>query len=174
MLETHPFGNFIPSNIKYLLLGSFIAKTTNSDPQYDWFYCSIRNQFWPIIEQVYNINLPNKASKIELFTKLEIGIADIIYQCERKNSNSSDTNLVSIVYNPELRNILSSNKIRIIFFSSKYVENLYRKIFKDFIQEFTNIKLICLPSPSPRYALLSKEAKIARYRNLLPKIQTCG
>lgn len=111
MRLTHSFENFIPANIKYLLLGSFTANSLGVDPKYDWFYGSKRNQFWTIIEQVYNISLPDKDSRIKLFTKLSIGIADIIYQCERSKGNSLDNNLINIVYNPELENILSSNKI---------------------------------------------------------------
>jgi len=170
MIETHPFGNFIPSNIKYLLLGSFTAKSVDSDTEYDWFYASKRNQFWPIIEKVYNIDLHNKSSKVKLYENLSIGIADIIYQCERRNGSSLDNNLVNIVYNPELERILQC-KLKSIFFTSRFVEKLYRKAFKKLIEEFTTVELITLPSPSPRYAAMSKEEKISKYKELLPELK---
>ncbi len=170
MIETHPLGNFIPKNIKYLLLGSFTARGMDNDPAYDWYYGSKRNQLWRIIEQVYNVELLNKKSKIDLFTKLGIGVADIIYQCERRDDNSLDANLINIVYNPKLENILNANKIQKIFFSSRYVEKLFKKYFKSLVLKHTEIELITLPSPSPRYALMTKEEKIKKYREVLPQL----
>ena len=84
MIETHAFGNFIPLNAKYLILGSFTGRqavkgNSATDDSYDWFYATKRNQFWPILEEVYGIELRNKLSRQELFTKLGIAMADIIY-----------------------------------------------------------------------------------------------
>ena len=170
MIEIHPFGNFIPLKIKYLILGSFTAKSVQSDPDYDWFYSSKRNQFWPIIEKVYNIDLHNKSSKVKLFETLFVGIADIIYQCERRHGSSLDNNLVNIVYNPKLERILQS-KLKSIFFTSRFVEKLYRKAFKKLIEEFATVELVTLPSPSPRYAAMSIEEKINKYKELLPELK---
>lgn len=78
MHEIHPFPDFVPPGIRYLILGSFIAKDGLTNPKYDWYYSNGRNQFWKIIEQVYDVALPDKASKQELFTRLKIGIADLI------------------------------------------------------------------------------------------------
>jgi len=36
--------------------------------------------------------------------------------------------------------------------------------------QYQNIELITLPSPSPRYASMSKQEKVARYTELLPKL----
>jgi hypothetical protein len=60
MIETHAFGNFIPLDAKYLILGSFtgkeaMRKNPASDNSYDWFYGTKRNQFWSILESVYKI-----------------------------------------------------------------------------------------------------------------------
>jgi TDG/mug DNA glycosylase family protein len=170
MIETHPFGNFIPENIKYLLLGSFTSNQLIKDITYDWFYGTKRNQFWPIISRVYDLTLETKESRVSLFSKLGIGIADIIYKCERRDGNSLDVNLINIIYNPELENILKNGHVKTIFFSSRYVENLYKKVFKKLISELPNIELVTLPSPSPRYAAMTKEKKIERYRELLPEL----
>jgi len=50
MIEVHPFGDFVPRNTQYLLLGSF---TTKPSDDYPWFYANGRNYFWPILEEVY-------------------------------------------------------------------------------------------------------------------------
>lgn len=171
MIETHLFGVFSPSKAKYLVLGSFTARKRDGDDSYDWFYGSKRNQFWPILEKVYGLRLENRKAKQDLFTKLSMAMADIIHQCERLNGSSLDVNLTNLVYNkPAIRKLLQTNPIEKIFFSSRFVEKEFKKKFKDLIEEFPNMNLITLPSPSPRYAAMSKEEKIRRYRQILPKL----
>ena len=169
MIETHPFGIFMPPKARYLLLGSFTGKLI--DDSYDWFYTNGRNQFWPILEQVYNLELRDKKIKQELFSKLNMGIGDIIYQCERRYGTNLDNNLINITYNIKpIKIALQNNQIRKIFFTSRFVEIKYKKVFKDVVQSSAKIDLITLPSPSPRYAQMSKEEKIKRYTKLLPKL----
>ncbi len=171
MIETHAFGVFIPPNAKYLVLGSFTAKKYTDNPNLDWFYVTPVNQFWPIIEQVYNISLRDQKSKQKLFEKLGIATADIIHQCERRDGTNLDANLVTITYNtPALRKLLKNNKIEKLFFTNKFVEASYKKHLKALLTEFPDIELITLPSPSPRYAAMRKEEKAKMYKDLLPKI----
>ncbi len=176
MIETHAFGNFVPLNPKYLILGSFTGRQAvkgikATDVSYDWFYGTKRNQFWSILEEVYGIELRNKIRKQELLTKLGVAMADIIYQCERKEGNNLDTNLTNIVFNKEaITEILDSNQIDKIYFTSRFVENRFRKVFKDIINRHPAIYLITLPSPSPRYAKMGKEQKIKIYKELLPEL----
>jgi len=121
MIEKYPFGDFVPSKMKYLLLGSFPGVKTDS---YDWFYGSQRSQFWPIIEQVYAISLNNIENRKKLFTQLKIGISDIISQCERRDANNSDSNLINITYNiTGISDVLKQNNIEKIFYwhGMKYI-----------------------------------------------------
>jgi len=170
MLETHPFPAFIPTKVKYLILGSFTANSLKIDKAYDWYYGTKRNQFWWLIENTYKVKLENITEKKNLLRNLKMGITDIIYSCERIENNSLDSNLVNIVYNPVLPKLLSSKKLETIYFSSKYVEKLFKKVFKDIIIKYPDIKFITLPSPSPRYALLSKFDKVKIYKKILPKL----
>ena len=171
MIEKHPFEDFVPEDSRYLLIGSFTAKSYLQDPGYDWYYTSKRNQFWPILEEVYGLKLPTRESKQKLFSDLHLALTDFISECERKDNNSLDANLIVCKYNYEGINIiLSKNKIEKIFFSSKYVEKEFQKHFKGVLEKYKNIELITLPSPSPRYALITKQEKINRYKELLPKL----
>ncbi len=176
MIETHPFGDFVPKNAKFLILGSFTGRqavigSAAVDPAYDWYYGTKRNQFWPILESVYGKKFPDKKSRQELFTKLGIAMADMIRQCERSENNNMDSNLINVVFNKSgIHSILEHNNIEKIFFSSKFVENQFRKNFKELINQYPQVELITLPSPSPRYALLSRDEKVKRYRNILPII----
>ena len=163
MIETHPYGSFIPLRTKCLLLGSFPGKEKN-----DWFYGNKRNQFWSILEEIYRIKLQTRKEKQKLFTALDMAITDIIYQCERKRKSNLDNNLINIVYAVEdITWILETNNITKIFFTSRFVETKFRQLFKNIRP---TVKLIALPSPSPRYARMNKLEKIARYRELLPKL----
>lgn len=163
MIEKHPFGDFVPDNAKYLMIGSFPAKPSDS---YGWFYANGRNQFWLIMEGVYGNHFDTKAKQQQLFVDLEMALTDIILACARKNNSNLDINLSIIEYNTlGITSIITENPIQKIFFTSKFVESLYKKLFKEF-----DIELISLPSPSPRYAMMTKQEKIQRYKELLPKL----
>lgn len=165
MIEVHPFGDFVPKDPRYLLIGSFVTKPMNN---YEWFYANGRNQFWPILEEVYDRDLKNKNEQIKLFKDLHMALTDIIYSCERKKNSNLDINLFNITYNIEaIRNIVKVNKIRRIYFTSRFVESIFRRKFKDISME---LELVCLPSPSPRFATMSKAIKIEKYKTLLPHL----
>jgi hypoxanthine-DNA glycosylase len=162
---------FCPSNAKYFILGSFVAKDGKSGTTYDWYYSNGRNQFWPILEEIYSIELKNKEAQRALFNKLAIAVADIIYQCERIENNSSDTSLANFVYNTSpITRVLQENPIEKILFTSRFVEKEYKKNFKDLVEGFPSIELVTLPSPSPRYATMRKDEKVVRYAEILPRL----
>ncbi len=168
MLEKHPFSVFVPAKTKYLLLGSFATKPTET---YEWFYSNGRNQFWPILEVVYKVTLKTTEVKQKLFSRLGMAITDIILKCERMKNSNLDINLTKCVFNIQaITEILKKNKIEKIYFTSRFVEKLYRKEFNNLILKYPKIDLITLPSPSPRYALMTKSQKIYRYKELLPKL----
>lgn len=165
MIEIHPFENFVPQNAEFLILGSFAGRqafkgTGSTEVAYDWFYGTKRNQFWPILEEVYGIKLRDKQSKQDLLADLRIAIADIIYKCERMDGNNLDSNLTNIEYNKDkISEILVQKQIEKIFFTSRFVELKFKKVFKDIIESYPDIDLVTLPSPSPRYVRISREQK---------------
>lgn len=166
MIEVHPFGEFVPRNCRYLILGSFPGRIT------DWFYGSTRNQFWKILEEGYHLDLKTISDKKKLLTKLKIALGDVIYSCERKSGNNLDINLINIIYNQDgVKKVLNENGIEKIFFTSKFVEGKFKQHFKDIINLFPHIKLITLPSPSPRFAKLNRSQKVEIYKDLLPRLE---
>ncbi len=169
MVEKHPFGNFLPKKIKYLMLGSFVTKPKSD---YEWFYANGRNQFWPIMEEVYGKNFKTKSQQQDIFVQLEMALSDIILSCERKNNSNLDVNLYNVVYNTKaLQSIIRKYPLERIYFTSRHVENLFRKLFKEMIINYAKIELITLPSPSPRYAAMTKVEKVIKYKELLPKLK---
>ncbi|MFA5828431.1 MAG: hypothetical protein WC841_03705 [Candidatus Shapirobacteria bacterium] len=171
MVETHPFGSFVPKNCQFLFLGTFTAKV--DDPSYDWFFTSKRNQFWIIMTEVYGIKLTNKKEKENLFTELKMAITDIILQCERSENTNADNNLINMVFNVKVINkIITENNIETIFFSSRMAEKLFKNNFKEIKIKFPQINFVTLPSSSPRYAAMTKLEKIRYYKELLPKLNS--
>lgn len=165
-IETHPFKPFVPKGATALIVGSFPGRdiTQKKLNKNDWFYGTKRNQFWNIISGVYNTELKNVADKKQLFSEKGIAIADIILQARRNASNNSDTNLEVIVYNDKvIKKILAHTSFQHIFFTSRFVEKHFVKIFSETKHGE------CLPSPSPRYARMSMKEKIAYYKMKLPK-----
>lgn len=168
MIETHPFGDFIPKNAKYLIVGSFPGKP--GDPGNTWFYGAKRNQFWKIIGSVYKKDLPDKKYRKKFVEKMGFAITDVIKKCERTKGSNLDQNLKVYEYNIEgIRNILVNRKIVKVYFTSKLVESTFKILFKDYKNMFKNKEFIALPLPSPRYVYLSLTEKIAIYKKLLPE-----
>jgi hypoxanthine-DNA glycosylase len=166
MREAHAFGSFVPAKATHLLLGSFPGK------QAEWFYGTKRSQFWPIMEAVFGLELKTKAAKQKMLRDLRMAITDIILSCERRNDSNLDMNLANIIFNTKaITDIMMENKIEAIFFSSRFVETLFKRNFKNLIAAYPDIRLVTLPSPSPRYAAMTRAEKIARYRELLPKLK---
>lgn len=175
MTEKHPFGYFVPENARYLLLGSFTTKEAYDDEKskdYVWFYSNGgRNQFWPILEEIYGRELKTRKQMQKCFDELQMALGDIIIQCERKRKSNLDISLTNIVYGVrDVLNILRSNAIKKIFFTSRFVEMKFRTNFKQALEQFPNIELLTLPSPSPRYVQMPRSEKVVKYRMTLPKL----
>ena len=167
MIEKHPFKPFVPENSRVLILGSFPGKeSTQSTNENDWFYYAKRNQFWKIIEAVFNQNLSSKSSKQELFKSQKIAITDIIESCERRENKNSDENLINRKYNKaSISEIIAQNPITKILFTSKHV-------YHEFLENFDkpeNIELVVLPSPSPIFRRMGIQGKIDFYKAQLLK-----
>lgn len=165
-IEIHPFKAFIPENVTTVIVGSFPGRevTHRFLSEDEWFYGSKRNQLWKIISGVYGTELQTRTEKQSLFKKHGIGMVDIFLKVKRKEDNNMDSNLEVIEFNDKaIKSILKNHNIKKIFFTSKFVEKSFMKLFPD-------IKIgECLPSPSPRYARMSVAEKINYYKSKLPK-----
>ena len=171
MREIDPFEIFSPANATILILGSFPATDGAEGITHEWYYSKGKNQFWRILEAIYKLELKNISSQKALFTRLGIAIGDIILSCERINNSSLDAKLINFEYNLDgIGRILHDFPIEKILFTSKFTEKHYKKAFNDLITRFPNIELITLPSPSPRYVLISKEEKLKKYREVFPQL----
>lgn len=176
MIETHPLGVFAPPKAEYLVLGSFTTKEAYDETKkklYIWFYANGgRNQFWPILEEIYGVELETRKQMQKLCRSLHLALADIVYQCERSKHSNLDVSLTKLVYNTDgITKLLKHHPIKKIMFTSRYVENKYRQHFKELIKLYPNIELATLPSPSPRYVLMTRTNKVTKYKEIFPRLQ---
>lgn len=166
MIEKHPFEPFIPDYCKVVVIGSFPGReSTQVKRENDWYYSANRNQFWKLLETVYNRDLKDLANKQELFREARIGITDIISSCERKENSNADSNLNNKVYNSRIPIILNTKTINKILFTGKGV---YSEFIENFYTPDKNVELIVLPSPSPIYRRLSFQDKVDEYKKYFP------
>lgn len=99
-IEEHPFETYVPSNAKFLIIGTFPTHPSNF--RFKFFYSGKKNSFWNIIEKVFNHSFKyNEGDKAveerKTFLKSKtIGITDMHEKCYRK-SNSADENLFPII-----------------------------------------------------------------------------
>ncbi len=161
-IEFHPLAPFLPNKPKKLIIGSFPGKEqTQTIANELWYYGAKRNQFWKIMEGVYQVPLNNPELQKNLFEKEGIAITDVIYAAKRRTNTNLDNNLEIVAYNENvLHQILNQYSFEQIFFTSKFVEYHFHKKLR-----FQHPG-ICLPSPSPRFAKISIDEKINIYKLL--------
>lgn len=163
-IEVHPFEPFIPTPLRILIVGSFPGReqTQGELGSEEWFYGAKRNQFWKILSGVFQTSLNTRSEKQQLLEKYGIGMTDVLFKVRRKNPSNLDINLEIIEFNVKhLNKILVQHAPQKILLTSKFVGKHFLRLFPS----VSNYDY--LPSPSPRYAVLSLEEKIAAYKQKL-------
>lgn len=158
----HPFPAIIDASTQVLFLGSFpsIASFEKS-----FYYAHPRNAFWPIIEEIFAVQLETNEAKKEFCVEKGLGLWDVIGSCER--SNSSDSNLKNILPNDFKKLLSDYPNIQVIAFTGKKAFDLFQKYNKDL-----KIEKVVLPSTSPAHAAMTREEKNAIYKAFLTRFLT--
>lgn len=158
-LHQHPYPPFIPENATTLIVGTIppprfsTGELLNADV--DFCYGSKYGLLWPILEQVFDLDLSYEPSNEAILQRKnflreqKIGICDMIESCSRLKIDASDQGMDDI----ELRNILAYlNKhatISTILFMGGNSKNGPEYLFRKFIKPL-NIDLIVHNSNRPR------------------------
>lgn len=153
--ECHHIGDIFDEKSRFLILGSFpIAKFTCDEKrnkiktnEINFYYGGMGNCFWPLLSKIFQRNLSSLKEISSFLDDEGFAIADIVKSCCRKNGGSSDSDLKSIVWNELLLTKIQSQKIEIIFFTSKWVETN----FKRHIHPGYTGKCVTLLSPSKSF-----------------------
>ncbi len=152
----HPFDPLVDEHSKVLILGSFPSIKSFED---DFYYAHPRNQFWPIMERLFDVTLTDNESKKAFSLSHGIALYDTYGSLQRSQGNSSDSNLSDLQPNDIPALLERYPQIKKVFCTGKKSYEGMRKYFPDLA---TPIEL--LPSTSPAYAAMRFEAKLEAYR----------
>ncbi len=153
----HPFKPIVFKDSKILILGSFPSIKSFEN---NFYYTHPKNQFWPIMGEIFSMPVKTKEDKINLLKRNGIALFDVAKSCERKNS--LDSNLKNCEVHDFKEFLEKYPNIKAIFFTGRKAYDLFRRNFKDI-----DLPLVLLPSPSPAYASMKKEEKLKKFRELL-------
>ncbi len=166
MLEHHTFEPLIFDDSKVLILGSFPSIKSFEE---GFYYAHPRNQFWPILAQIFHEEAETKEQKIALCKKHHIALFDSAKSLQRDKGNSSDTNLKNIEVNDFEALLEKYPSIEFIVFTGKKAEEIFNKKYKNL-----PIKKVVLPSSSPAHASMKFEEKLQRYKAVFQEIYSCS
>ena len=152
----HPFDPVADAKSVILILGSFPSIKSF---ERNFYYAHPRNQFWPIMEALFHVRLPDTASRREFVLSKGIALWDTYASLERKAGNSSDANLADTEVNDIPSFLQDHSSVRHIFCTG-------RKSFDGCRKHFPDLPVPCtlLPSTSPAYAAMPFDAKLDAYR----------
>ncbi|HXH30693.1 MAG TPA: hypothetical protein VNJ01_07755 [Bacteriovoracaceae bacterium] len=135
--EFHPYGEFIPSKPRCMIIGSFpIGKFT--DPgrrheikahEFDFFFGGEKNLLWKLVGDCFGQSLKTRQALEEFLEENGMAIGDVICSCERKKGSASDADLFRIEWNQDLFSVIQKNNIKKIFFTSRQVEKWFLRLF---------------------------------------------
>ena len=151
----HPFDAIVDENSKVLILGSF--PSIKSFEQ-NFYYAHPRNQFWPIMEELFGVTLKSNEEKRAFALEKGIALWDTYASLKRGEGNSSDSNLKELQVNDFDAFLKKYPNITHLFFTGQKAYQGYMKHFKDI-----KIETTLLPSTSPAHAAMKKEEKLERY-----------
>jgi len=155
--KLHPFKPLVFKDTTTLILGSFPSKKSFEE---DFYYAHPQNQFWKILSAITKYPIHNRDQKIWLLKESKIGLWDVIGSCY------SDSSLDSSIYDEEVNDIAGLLEkypsITKVACTGKKSYQLFTMHF-----EYLGIEAIYLPSPSPAYAAMKFEQKVAIYKEKL-------
>ncbi|MHC3994509.1 DNA-deoxyinosine glycosylase [Thiomicrolovo sp. ZZH C-3] len=154
----HPFDPVADGRSRVLVLGSFPSIASF---EADFYYAHPRNQFWPIMEQLFDVTLPDKAARRTFALERGIALWDSYASLVRSANNSSDANLSDLVPNDIPAFLAAHPAIEHIFCTGK-------KAFEGCKKHAPDLPVPCtlLPSTSPAYAAMRFDAKLDAYRQI--------
>jgi len=145
------------SNSRTLILGTFPSPLSRQKNEY---YGNPRNQFWRILQEVFDepfatVNYERK--KAFLYAN-GIAVWDVIAKCEA--DGALDSTIRNPIYNTDLPIFISEKGISRVVFNGNNAFLFYKRGIGDIDKDV-------MPSTSPAYARMSFEAKVQLWCNAL-------
>lgn len=155
MRQHHPFAPIVNDDSTVLILGSFPSIASFEQR---FYYAHPRNQFWPIFETLFDVELKDNTQRRAFLLDRGIALWDVYASLTRARNNSSDSNLVDMAPNDLAGLLKRYPHINTLFCTGTKAYDGYRK-------HFSALPVQCrkLPSPSPAYAAMPLSKKIEAY-----------
>ncbi|WP_456449677.1 DNA-deoxyinosine glycosylase [Hydrogenimonas sp.] len=157
----HPFDPIVDEHSKILILGSFPSLKSFEN---HFYYAHPRNQFWPILGEIFQKPVTTKEERIALLKSTGIALWDVVEACER--TNSADVNLRNCRCNDIPALLEKYPAIETVLFTGRKAQQLFERCFPGF-----EIRKLSLPSPSPAYAAISFEEKLKRWKEIFEELR---
>ena len=148
----HTLKPIYNKNTKVLILGSIPSIVSR---ELDFYYANKSNRFWKVINILFNVELKTKDEKINFLLRNNIGLFDVIKECDI--NNSSDNSIKNIIVN-DIDKIINKTKIKTVFCIGKKAFNTYIKYFNN-----QDINIIYLPSTSSANASYTLDLLVKEY-----------
>lgn len=154
----HPFEPIADEGSRVLILGSFPSIKSFEN---HFYYAHPRNQFWPIMEALFDVRLKNNSARRHFALTHGIALWDTFASLVRAGGNSSDANLSQLQPNDIAGFLKSHPSIRHIYCTG-------RKAYDGCKKHFPDLPVPCtlLPSTSPAYAAMPYDKKLEAYRQI--------
>lgn len=167
MIELHPYGEFIPSHPRFMIIGSFpIGKFTNPKKkseikphEIDFFFGGEKNLLWKLLAECFEVELKTKRDIVNFLETEGIAIGDLILACRRKKESASDSALYKIDWNKNLLRQIKGHHIQKVFFTSRKVETWFKRLFPE-AQGFERVTLISPSAQSVRSLSRNPDFKV--------------
>jgi TDG/mug DNA glycosylase family protein len=149
---------FVPihsPNSKVLILGSAPSVRSAQKQQY---YGHEQNAFWPIMADIFSMDIRTYEEKWNLLLSHDIALWDVIKLYERKGS--SDAAFVRVVPNDIRLFVETHPSLEKVLFNGKKAQEFYKKLIQYYP---SHISFVALPSTSSAYTL-SYADKLRQYK----------
>jgi double-stranded uracil-DNA glycosylase len=161
------------TDARVLILGTLPSVKSLEQGEY---YAHARNSFWWIMGELIGAS-PDWAYEDRLRQLQKSGIAlwDVCHAAERPGSSDANIRLPSVEPNDFRAFFGGHRRIELICFNGQPAEKLFRGKVAPLLANLRPIPHRVLVSTSPAYAGITREEKLARWRDALaPYIDTVG
>lgn len=169
MIKTTRCYSFPPiaaPSANVLILGSMPGRVSLDANHY---YAHPRNAFWPIMHQLFDINIELEyQQRCKLLKTHHIAVWDVLKACNRQGSLDSSIDSSTIEANDFNDFFKSHPEIKRVFFNGAKAEQTYRRhVLKTLDKQWLSLPIVKLPSTSPAHAALSVQQKITQWHTAI-------
>ena len=148
-----------------LVLGSMPGVASLRQQQY---YAHPRNAFWPIAAEVFGFDAQTDyASRVASLLASGVALWDVLQACERPGSLDANIAVSSIVPNDFAAFFQAYPGIERVCFNGGKAATFYRRHVLPGLTLPHDIQYVELPSTSPAHAAMSRQDKLAIWRQAL-------